>query len=219
MGILMILIGIVAFGLLLIIAGISQNRKVSVMRDAAASQRYFNATKVIEDKLALYHFAIDDSKKEVYCYSKSNEIRFKYKDIVGFEIQVDGVTTMSNKPANMVSSGGINVVINTTTMSYTQVISSIKVRVFLRNCNIDVYDIECLALRVKTNDSRYKETHMKAQSIFETLKFAMGRVEAEEMQYNVKSDIEELKELAVLKSQGLITEEEFAAMKAKIINR
>ena len=60
---------------------------------------------------------------------------------------------------------------------------------------------------------------MKAQSIFETLKFAMGRVESEEMPYNVKSDIEELKELAVLKSQGLITEEEFAVMKAKIINR
>ena len=219
MGILMILIGIVAFGLLLIIAGNNQNRKVSMMRDAVASQRYFNASKVIEDKLALYHFAIDDSEKEVYCYSKGNEIRFKYEDIVGFEIQVDGVTTMSNKPANMVSSGGINVVINTTSMSYTQVISSIKVRVFLRNCNIDIYDIECLALRVKINDSRYKETHMKAQSIFETLKFAMGRVEAEEMPYNVKFDIEELKELAVLKSQGLITEEEFAAMKAKIINR
>lgn len=60
---------------------------------------------------------------------------------------------------------------------------------------------------------------MKAQAIFETLKFVKSRVEAEEMPYNFKSDIEELKELAVLKSQGLITEEEFAAMKAKIINR
>ena len=214
-----LILGLVVFVLNLIIATNIQNKKVKVMRDAAASQSYFNATKVIEDKLALYHFAIDDSEKEVYCYSKGNEIRFKYKDIVSFEIQVDGVTTMSNKPANMGSSGGINVVINTTSMSFTQVVSSIKVRVFLRNCNIDVYDIECLALRVKTNDSRYKETHMKAQAIFETLKFVKSRVEAEEMPYNFKSDIEELKELAVLKSQGLITEEEFAAMKAKIINR
>lgn len=149
MGLLMILIlGLVVFVLNLIIATNIQNKKVKVMRDAAASQSYFNATKVIEDKLALYHFAIDDSEKEVYCYSKGNEIRFKYKDIVSFEIQVDGVTTMSNKPANMGSSGGINVVINTTSMSFTQVVSSIKVRVFLRNCNIDVYDIECLALRV-----------------------------------------------------------------------
>lgn len=215
----MILIGIVAFGLLLIVAGNSQNRKVSMMRDAVASQRYFNASKVIEDKLALYHFAIDASKQEVYCYSKGNEIRFKYKDIVDFEIQVDGITTMSNQPTSKSSSEGINVVINTISMSMAQEVSSIKVRIILRNRNIDMYDIECLALRVKTNDSRYKETYMKAQSIFDTLKFVKSRVEAEEMPYNFKSDIEELKELAVLKSQGLITEEEFAAMKAKIINR
>ena len=213
-----LILGLVVFVLNLIIATNIQNKKVKVMRDAAASQSYFNATKVLEDKIALYHFAIDDSKQEVYCYSKGNEIRFKYKDIVSFEIQVDGVTTMSNKPANMGSSGGINVVINTTSMSFTQVVSSIKVRVFLRNCNIDVYDIECLALRVKTNDSRYKETYMKAQSIFDTLKFVVGNIKPDVSQ-NFMSDIEELKELAALKTQGLITEEEFAAMKAKIINR
>jgi hypothetical protein len=34
-----------------------------------------------------------------------------------------------------------------------------------------------------------------------------------------KSNVEELKELAELKQQGLITEEEFATMKAKIINK
>ena len=85
MGILMILIlGLVVFVLNLIIATNIQNKKVKVMRDAAASQSYFNATKVLEDKIALYHFAIDDSKQEVYCYSKGNEIRFKYKDIVDF---------------------------------------------------------------------------------------------------------------------------------------
>jgi hypothetical protein len=172
----------------------------------------------MEDKIALYHFAIDDSKQEVYCYSKGNEIRFKYKDIVDFEIQVDGITTMSNQPTSKGSSEGINVVINTISMSMVQEVSSIKVRIILRNRNIDMYDIECLALRVKTNDSRYKETYMKAQSIFDTLKFVVGNIKPDVSQ-NFMSDIEELKELAALKTQGLITEEEFAAMKAKIINR
>ena len=81
-----------------------------------------------------------------------------------------------------------------------------------------MYDIECLALRVKTNDSRYKETYMKAQSIFDTLKFVVGNIKPDVSQ-NFMSDIEELKELAALKTQGLITEEEFATMKAKIISR
>ena len=219
MGILMILIlGLVVFVLNLIIATNIQNKKVKVMRDAAASQSYFNATKVLEDKIALYHFAIDDSKQEVYCYSKGNEIRFKYKDIVDFEIQVDGITTMSNQPTSKSSSEGINVVINTISMSMAQEVSSIKVRIILRNRNIDMYDIECLALRVKTNDSKYKETYMKAQSIFDTLKFVVGNIKPDVSQ-NFMSDIEELKELAALKTQGLITEEEFAAMKAKIISR
>ena len=45
MGLLMILIlGLVAFVLSLIIATNIQNKKVKVMRDAAASQSYFNAT-------------------------------------------------------------------------------------------------------------------------------------------------------------------------------
>ena len=167
-----LILGLVAFVLSLIIATNIQNKKVKVMRDAVDSQSYFNATKVLEDKIALYHFAIDDSKQEVYCYSKGNEIRFKYKDIVDFEIQVDGITTMSNQPTSKGSSEGINVVINTISMSMAQEVSSIKVRIILRNRNIDMYDIECLALRVKTNDSRYKETYMKAQSIFDTLKLS-----------------------------------------------
>lgn len=220
MGILMILIlGLVAFVIALIIASNAHNRKVKMMRDAVDSQRYFNKTKSIEDTVALYCFAIDDSKQEIFCYSKNNEIRFKYKDIVDFEIQVDGITTMSNKSSNMGSSSAINVVINTIATSVTQEVSSIKVRITLRNSNIDVFDIECLALRVKTNDSRYKETYMKAQSIFDTLKLAMGKVKIEERSQNIMSDIEELKELSILKTQGLITEEEFAAMKAKIISR
>ena len=119
----------------------------------------------------------------------------------------------------MGSSGAINVVINTIATSVTQEVSSIKVRIILRNSNIDVFDIECLALRVKTNDSRYKETYMKAQSIFDTLKLAMGKVKIEERSQNIMSDIEELKELSILKTQGMITEEEFASMKAKIISR
>lgn len=45
------------------------------------------------------------------------------------------------------------------------------------------------------------------------------KVKIEETSQNVMSDIEELKELSILKTQGMITEEEFAAMKAKIISR
>ena len=59
----------------------------------------------------------------------------------------------------------------------------------------------------------------KTAIIFDTLKSVVGNVKTEGVSQNFMSDIEELKELAALKTQGLITEEEFAAMKAKVISR
>ncbi|MBR1955953.1 MAG: SHOCT domain-containing protein [Bacteroidales bacterium] len=69
----------------------------------------------------------------------------------------------------------------------------------------------------------YKVIYKDARSMFDALKLAMDRVKQSEQtkpKHSAQnSDIEELKALADLKNQGLITEEEFATMKAKIINK
>ena len=205
--------------LLLVIAKKEQDKKMELMKKAVTSQRYFNETKVIEDKLALFHFAMDEPKQEIYCYSQTNEIRFKYKDIIDTEVQIDGVAVMSSvlSVKGNISDGNVNILIGGMPIGIDK-ISSIKVRVFLRNCSSDTYDIECLAFRVKSNDARYKETYIKAQSIFDALRSAMSKVGTEDLSYDTKSVVEELKELAILKSQGVVTEEEFAIIKARIMN-
>ena len=60
--------------------------------------------------------------------------------------------------------------------------------------------------------------------MFDILRLAMDKAKpvshiSRSENLNSKSQIEELKELADLKKQGMITEEEFVAMKAKIINK
>ena len=67
----------------------------------------------------------------------------------------------------------------------------------------------------------YKKTYGNAQAAFDVLRLIIdkkSKIQNAELNTN-KSNIEELKELAELKQQGLITEEEFATMKAKIINK
>lgn len=206
------------------------------MRAAISSKTDFSADKKIADDGALYHFAVDQQRQEVYCYAKSKEVRFKFKDIVEVEIQVNGDTTVSNKSASLggalaggVLAGGLGAVVGGSAMGKTtskKEISSINVHILLRNCNVDSFDIECLSTfrsNIDTNHPWYKEAYSKAQGMFDALKLAMDAVKTEITQPQIvvqqKSNIEELKELAELKQQGLITEEEFATMKAKIINK
>ena len=232
---------LIVFGLLLIITlsalkVIDSNNKIEEMRIAVSENSDFKASKVIEDKSALFHFAKNEEKQEVFCYSKSNKVRFHYRDIVAVEIQEDGVTTVSSKSASLggaiaggVITGGIVTVIGGSSMGKTKSkkkVSSIKVHILLRNCSVDSFDISCMcdmAANVKTSDPCYTKGYANAQKIYDALMLAMYMVKERTVQPQVivlqKSSIEELKELAELKQQGLITEEEFATMKEKIINK
>jgi hypothetical protein len=226
---------VLIFGLIVVVisfvfASKDYKKNVKKMKDAIPSRDSFRKTREIEDKIALFYFATDDERQEVFCYSKSSKVRFKYNNIVEIEMLIDGDTTVSKKSASIggaiaggVLAGSIGAVMGGSAMGKTiskREVSSIKIHILLRNCKCDVFDIECLPFKVKTDSSTYQESYRKAQRIFDTLKLAIDKVRTDvDVLQQASSDIEELKELAALKTQGLITEEEFATMKAKIINR
>lgn len=208
------------------------------MKSVIDSQTDFSATKIIENKYAKFYFANDETKNEFFIVQRTrdypkkiNQIRFKYKDIVEVEIKVDGDTTVSRKSASIggalaggVIAGGIGAVVGGSSLGKTtskKEVSSIDVHILLRDCPVDSFDVKCLPYSCKTDDHQYKESIANVQKIFDALRLAMDKVkETPSIQpISPKSDVEELKELANLRSQGVITEEEFLAMKAKILNR
>ena len=154
-----------------------------------------------------------------------------------FKIIVDGKVTETKKSASLggtivggVVAGSIGAVIggtNMATATSAEHVSIIKVHVLLRNSSANSFDIVCYdgGGAIKTTSPLYKYAYANAQNAFDILRVAIDKVQMENTKSSKiemsapKSNIQELKELAVLKQQGLITDEEFAAMKAKVINK
>ena len=112
------------------------------------------------------------------------------------------------------------------TTTSSDIVKNLDVHILIRNSDVAGFSIKCLG-EVGANKSFpvYSQASENAQVIFDILRLAMDKVQIENNKHvkietpAQKSNIEELKELAELKQQGLITDEEFATMKAKIISK
>lgn len=95
-----------------------------------------------------------------------------------------------------------------------------NVHITLRNNSVHSFDVYC---RRPLEKYPYKESYNNAQKIFDFLIVAMDKVtvktDSPKVAATSKIIVGELKELVDLKHQGLITDEEFATMKSKIINK
>lgn len=135
------------------------------------------------------------------CVSNMQKIRFKYENIVNVEMQV------SRKSA--------------------QKVIKMSIHILLRNLAPASFDIMCIEdyAGLEAWQSNYKERYSKAQTILDNLMLIVDKnnqVKKEEgtMKTNISSSnqIDELKNLAQLKQQGVITEEEFIKLKEKVIS-
>ena len=206
------------------------------------NNRNFNPTKVVcsgegDYDFCTFYVGADDVNDKIYCFSGTSGLFFSYEDIVIAEIIVDGKVTETKKSASLggtivggVVAGSIGAVIggtNMATATSAEHVSIIKVHVLLRNSSANSFDIVCYdgGGAIKTTSPLYKYAYANAQNAFDILRVAIDKVQMENTKSSKiemsapKSNIQELKELAVLKQQGLITDEEFAAMKAKVINK
>ncbi len=204
----------------------NQDAEAKKMNDALASLIDFNVTKSVTNG-TLFNFSIDEDKQEIFCYANSKHVRFKYSDIVIAEILIDGDVTVTNKSVSLGGAlagafigGKLGAVVAGSSLgnvTSTKQVSSIDVHILLRNNDVDSFDIPCLdplKAPVETNVSYYHSALSDAQKIFDMIRIAMDEIKCETA---LPAYIEELKELAELKKQGIITEEEFATLKAKIM--
>lgn len=224
----------------LISAGVSganhRKEQREILDKALVAIKNFTPTKVIRSEHPfIYYLGVDDKRQEIFCYSDSKGVRFKYQDIVTAEIVVDGKVIVTKKSASLggalvggAVAGGLGAVIGGSNMgssTSTQQVTTIKVHILLRNAKVDSFDIICHnAVPIETISELYETTIANARAMFDILRLAMDKAKpvshiSRSENLNSKSQIEELKELADLKKQGMITEEEFVAMKAKIINK
>ena len=225
--IVVVLVGALISGL---IASSKESKEEGEVRKAAISKikSGFIETAVINDDDARLYFSIDDISNEIFCYSNYKEIRFKYEDIINVEVVEDDVT-ISDKSVSLggalaggLLAGGIGAVVGGSSMgktASTKKIAKLVVRIRLRNCSVNSFDVNCFHYY---ESYPYAASYKNAQEVYDCLVVAMDKVRPKTEEPKVsssKSTIDELRELAELKQQGLITEEEFSTMKAKIINK
>lgn len=185
--------------------------KREAMASALAAQESFNATRSVqspENEFSVYCLAVDDERKEVFCYSDSQWTRFGFGDIVAVELLADGKMTK-------VQDSNVR----------KELVTTIKVHVLLRNSGMDSFDVVCHdgPGAISTVSGLYKQVYGNAQNIYDILRLAMDEANASGAtssgaSHTLKSCLEDLKDLAELKRQGLITDEEFDTLKAKILN-
>ena len=131
-----------------IIAAMVANSNEKERRETAVSSRTdFTESKVVKDDSASFHFAVDEGRQEVFCYSKGNTIRFKYQDIVTVEVKVDGDTVVSKKSASIggalaggLIAGGLGAVVGGSSMGKSKSsrkVTAVNVHILLRNSNVD----------------------------------------------------------------------------------
>ena len=213
----------------------SRKEQRNILQEALDAMENFTPTKELRSDNPVYYFAVDDKRQEMFCFSDSKGVRFRYKDIVSADIVVDGDVTETHKAASLggalaggLLAGGLGAVVGGSSMGKSKSvkkIKTVKVHILLRNARFDTYDFQLFndGYEIKTDSYEYEKSYKNARFIFDALKLAMDKVKVDTPQPQTvashKSNIEELKELAELKQQGLITEEEFATMKAKVINK
>ena len=208
----------------------------SLLDEALSMMKDFEPTHIVRNDTTVYYFAVDRKREEIFCFSNSKGVRFRFKDIVSAEILIDGDVTETHKSASLggavaggLLAGGLGAVVGGASMGKSTSVKkmkSLKIHILLRNAKQSSFDIEFLdgGYEVKTTSIIYTVANQDSRSIFDELRIAMDKVKEADVQpsktiVSQKSNVEELKELAELKQQGLITEEEFATMKAKIINK
>ena len=181
----------------------------------------FTESKVIKDETTALYFAVDEGRQEIFCSSREKKIRFKYQDIVTAEIKADGEVLVTNKSVSLKGAlvggffgGKLGAVIGGSSMGpseTTKRFSSLYIHVLLRDCDVTSFDIHCLS-----EEREQSAAQQNAQDIFDILQLAMDKLQQSS---SPRTAIEELKDLAELKQQGLITDEEFAELKSKIISK
>ncbi|NQV18794.1 MAG: SHOCT domain-containing protein [Armatimonadetes bacterium] len=220
----------------------SQNKKK--MEENLSNLDAFKATQKIMGDDGLSGLAIDEFRKEI-CIIKKNSGNFTldtipYHDLLSSEIFEDGKTiTRTSRTSQLggalfggLALGGVGAIIGGLSgrKTSTNQVTKIDLRLTINRTNAPVHDINLMNFEGTGSELLYLGAIQKARHWQGLLEVIIRRTDEEDKLKESKafqkvinsvdnnSVADELKKLADLKKQGIITEEEFDSQKEKILS-
>lgn len=236
-----IIIAVVVVIAIITIASVSKdNQKLEETVTAVASNESalsdFTATKTIEGPLSTYKVSIDEANEKVAYISKEGTKVFSFEDIISVELLESGVTVSKKSTSRTIGgalvggvlAGGAGMVVGGLSGSSRErrKVSSIIVKVTLRdvsNPSVNIVCFENYKLPPYSDDDGMYLFYGPAQEIVDTLNVIIDKVDGRSTQAQ-KADTapsnslsDEIAKLHKMLTDGIITEEEFAKMKEKLL--
>ena len=179
---------------------------------------------------------IDTENRKIILASKKEEPEvfvYSYKDILKSEIIEAGNAISSTNRMSQVAgaaiggilTGGVGVIVGGLSGSKKTVNTStnLSVNVIVNDINRPLFQVDFLISEVKTSSSRYKDAMKKAQELHALISVLIKQADTEdnqEMAVNqtvTNSLADELKKISDLFQQGILTQDEYNKIKARII--
>lgn len=216
-----------------------ENEVAAAVNENSTKLEDFGATKIIEGPLGQYKVKIDENNEKVAYISKNGSRVFSYDDIIKVELQESGQTisqksttrTIGGAVLGGVLAGGAGAVIGGLSGASTQrrKVTSIVVKVTLRDVADPTVNIVCFEnykLPPYSDDEGMQFFYAPALEIVDTLNVIIDLVDrrSNPQPAGVKAPessnlSDEIAKLHGMLKDGIITEEEFAKMKERLINR
>lgn len=246
--IILFLVVAVLIGLALNAEDEKQTRKRKDALDAKIGKlpNYQSFKKIVGQK-NLYAFVLDNIGRKIYYIDMLHTNEASFEQIISVEILEDNTLLSSKSTTRTVGgallggalAGGAGMVVGGLSGDSKQKkkVSKVTVKIKLRDYSTPTLLIPCFEAskltgreEIKTTDSLYgdlyKEEFQNAQKIADYISIIIDEVDRQERlqsqptQSSTKerSVADELSKLASLKSQGILSEEEFIAQKSKLLN-
>ncbi len=216
-----------------------ENEVAAAVNENSTKLEDFGATKIIEGPLGQYKVKIDENNEKVAYISKNGSRVFSYDDIIKVELQESGQTvsqksttrTIGGAVLGGVLAGGAGAVVGGLSGASTQrrKVTSIVVKVTLRDVSDPTVNIVCFEnykLPPYSDEEGMQFFYAPALEIVDTLNVIIDLVDrrsnpqsAAAKEPNTSNLSDEIAKLHGMLKDGIITEEEFAKIKEKIINR
>lgn len=240
-----VLFGIVGMAAFVIWAmttgGKSRRRKKDAIELAVSERAGFLESKVFKKKGA-YYLSTDEGHRKVFYTNGDVTVLCGYGDIAAVQIIEDGRLTSSS--GSLVRALGGSVIGEAVTgsgggalagaamgaLSGVTKQSTLNVHILLRDQAVSAIDICCYNnYGVRQPESvtyfEYKDGKALAQDIYDTFRLIIDKVEREQKKRAARGQesspeeaaVRQLREISELHEQGKLTDEEFSAMKRKII--
>jgi hypothetical protein len=235
-----IMVAIVGLMILKLVVTSQNKQKIG---ESLSSISDFNITQKIIGDNGLSGLAIDENKKEI-CLIKNDSgnlsyLIIPYRDLLSSEIFEDGKTiTRTSRTSQFGSAiigglalGGVGAIIGGLSgkKTSTNQVNQIDLRITVNDTISPIYDINFMNVEGRGSELVYPGAISKARHWQGLLEIIIRRADEEDRikegenknkilkNDNNNSVADELSKLAELKNQGIITEEEFASQKKKLL--